>query len=362
MSRSEHSVILEISQAFLHDRIPEYIRDAGAYILSDSGVQKIHIQEGETWEVTGNIQGDDFQVYTPQLTFSIFDHSVKSICNCSDAFTGICSHVAALTMHLVDELRKEEGQETDDHVPVVDWKQSFRGFFSTSMEPEAGKHYLVFRFEPDQGRLLVSFFRSRQNKSGISSVHTEITLQQIIENPDWCEASPELPRVARQIGLHVDYFGHRVEIPDGLVSWFFWAVRQEYYIFWKDTDKPCRIESTPFALKLKPNLDDAGFCFDVLLKREGRQPLPIVSRDDEARDESSPEAAPITFHGQMPLWVCYQHNFYHSCDSIISVKSVFLQWYWRMVWLPFRNEFSYAIYHFYHCCDYRIGDCNMGSI
>ena len=109
MSRSEHSVILEISQAFLHDRIPEYIRDAGSYILSDSGVQKIHIQEGETWEVTGNIQGDDFQVYTPQLTFSIFDHSVKSLCNCSDAFTGICSHVAALTMHLVDELRKEVG-------------------------------------------------------------------------------------------------------------------------------------------------------------------------------------------------------------------------------------------------------------
>ena len=129
MSRSEHSVILEISQAFLHDRIPEYIRDAGSYILSDSGVQKIHIQEGETWEVTGNIQGDDFQVYTPQLTFSIFDHSVKSLCNCSDAFTGICSHVAALTMHLVDELRKEEGQETDDHNPAVDWKQSFRGFF-----------------------------------------------------------------------------------------------------------------------------------------------------------------------------------------------------------------------------------------
>lgn len=314
MSRSEHSVILEISQAFLHDRIPEYIRDAGSYILSDSGVQKIHIQEGETWEVTGNIQGDDFQVYTPQLTFSIFDHSVKSLCNCSDAFTGICSHVAALTMHLVDELRKEEGQETDDHNPAVDWKQSFRGFFSTSMEPEAGKHYLVFRFEPDEGRLLVSFFRSRQNKSGLSTVHNEITLEQLIANPEWCEASPELPRVARQIGLHVDYFGHRVEIPDGLVSWFFWAVRHEYYIFWKDTDKPCRIESTPFALKLKPNLDAQGFCFDVLLKREGR-PLIYISTSEE-EDESHKKASdeptepPVTFHGQMPLWVCYRRNFY----------------------------------------------------
>ena len=45
---------------------------------------------------------------------------------------------------------------------------------------------------------------------------------------------------------------------------------------------------------------------------------------------------------------CYQHNFYHSCDSIISVKSVFLQWYWRMVWLPFRNEFSADDNYFLH--------------
>ena len=177
-------------QTFLNDKVPEYIRDAGNYILSESGVQKVDIQEGEVWEVRGNIQGDDFQVYTPKLTFSIADRTTHSQCNCSEAFTGVCSHVAALALKLVDELRKEEGEEAEAHAPAVDWRTSFRHFFTTEMEPEPGTHYLVFRFDPEPGRLLVSFFRSRQNKNGLSSVQNEVTLRQIIENPGWCEFSP----------------------------------------------------------------------------------------------------------------------------------------------------------------------------
>ena len=71
-----------------------------------------------------------------------------------------------------------------------------------------------------------------------------MTLRQIIENPGWCEFSPELPQVCKQIGQHLDYYGHKVEIPDGLTSWFFWAMRKEYYKLWKDTDKPCRFENS----------------------------------------------------------------------------------------------------------------------
>ena len=309
MSRSQNSIVLEMSQTFLHDRVPEYIRDAGNYILSENGVQKINIQEGERWTVKGNIQGDDFQVYTPCLHFSIADHSTSQECNCSEAFTGVCRHVAALAFRLIDELRREAGEDTETRVQAVDWKQSFRGFFTTSMEPEAGKHYLVFRFEPEQGRLLVSFYRARQNKSGLSTVQTPVTLEQIIASPEWCEFSPELQHVARQIGQHLDYYGHRVEIPDGLVSWFFWAVRNEYYILWKDTDKPCRIESSPFALKLRPSLDENGFSFDVVLKREGRPLLAIRTGGHMGSDKETREP-PVTFHGQMPLWVCYHHNFY----------------------------------------------------
>ena len=314
MSRSEQSVVREMCQSFLHDDVPEYIRDTAYYILSEGGVQKINIQEGDTWEVQGVIQGEDLQVYTPSLSFSITDHSTQHQCNCSDAFTGICRHVAALALRLQEELRKaDDTSEAPAPAPVKDWKQSFRAFFSTDMEPEAGRHYLIFRFEPEQGRLLVSFFRARQNKSGLSSVHTEITLEQIIQNPGWCEFSPQLPHVARQIGQHLDYYGHRIEIPDGLTSWFFWAVRKEHYLLWRDTDKPCRIESTPFMLKLKPVLDNAGFSFDVLLKREGRKPLPIRADDNEAHEMANNHAvgdSPVTFHGQMPLWVCFMHNFY----------------------------------------------------
>ena len=147
MSRSEQSVVREMCQSFLHDDVPEYIRDTAYAILSDGGVQKINIQEGDTWEVQGGIQGEDLQVYTPSLSFSITDHSMQHQCNCSDAFTGICRHVAALALRLQEELRKSD--DTNDApvpAPVKDWKQSFRAFFSTDMEPEAGRHYLIFRF------------------------------------------------------------------------------------------------------------------------------------------------------------------------------------------------------------------------
>jgi len=309
MSRSEQSAVQEICQTFLQENVPEYIRDTAYYILSEGGVQKINIQEGETWEVQGVIQGEDLEIFNPSLHIAIPDRTTRFQCNCSDAFTGICRHVAALALRLVEELRKEQGHAEDLPPPATDWKQSFRSFFSSDTGPEAGRHYLIFRFEPEPGRLLVSFFRGRQNKSGLSSVHNEVTLLQLINNPEWCEFSPQLPQVARQIGQYLDYYGHRIEIPEGLTSWFFWSIRKEFYLLWKDTDKPCCIESTPFALKLSPQLDDSGFRFDVLLKREGRPPLPIISDGDE-NTQNGEDDAPITFHGQMPLWVCYRHAFY----------------------------------------------------
>ena len=201
MSRSEQIVITEMCEAFLHDSVPEYIRDTAYPILSEGGVQKINIQEGDPWEVQGVIQGEDLQVYTPSLLFSLADRSTRHQCNCSDAFTGICRHVAALALRLLEELRKEQGQDKAMPTPASDWKESFRSFFSTDMEPEPGRHYLIFRFEPEPGRLLVSFFRGRQNKSGLSSVHNEVTLDQIIHNTDWCEFSPQLPLGSASISI-----------------------------------------------------------------------------------------------------------------------------------------------------------------
>ncbi len=300
MTRAEKNAIRTLLQTFTQETTPEYIKDSGQYILSEGGLQKINItQNGTSWEIEGTIQGDDFQVYTPTLHLCLDDYTIAHRCNCSEAFSGICPHVAAISLQLYNDLCENDTEE-EVLTPRADWKQSFRPFFTTEAEPEAGRHYLIFRLYPEPGRLLVAFFRGRQNKSGISSVHAEITLEQILRNPEWCELSPQLQDVTRQIGLHQDYYGHKVEVPAGLVSWFFWAVRHEYYIYWRDSDRPSHIESAPFVLKLKPEISEEGFSFALLLLHEGRPPISLLSH---AADD-------ITFHGQMPLWVCYNRNFY----------------------------------------------------
>lgn len=71
-------------------------------------------------------------------------------------------------------------------------------------------------------------------------------------------------------------------------------MRKEYYKLWKDTDKPCRFENSPFDLKLKPKLDDNGFSFDVILKREGR---PMINITETEQKDNGGEPI-ITFHGR----------------------------------------------------------------
>ncbi|MBQ7457195.1 MAG: DEAD/DEAH box helicase [Desulfovibrio sp.] len=310
MRRSEQNAVYEICQKFLQEHIPEYVRDIALELIADNYMQKIDIQEGETWEVRGVIQGEDFQVYTPTLQFSFVDQQVRHQCNCQEAFSGSCAHVAALMLKLLEDMREDDTRlEEESMTPVKEWKQTFHSFFAQEMEPETGRHYLIFRITPEQKRLMVSFFRARQNKISISSVHTEVSLEQIIANPEWCEFSPMLPEVAKQIGQYLDYYGHCVEIPQGLIAWFFWAIRNEYYLYWKDTDKHCLIESSPFSLQLNPCLHDQGLTFEMLMKREGRPPMHLHGSTEEDASQDG-EEEPITFHGLMPLWVCYQHNFY----------------------------------------------------
>ena len=143
----------------------------------------------------------------------------------------------------------------------------------------------------------MEFFRARQNKSGLSTVQNPVTLEQIVRNPDWCEISPELPKVAEQIGQYLDYYGHRVEIPFGLMTWFFWAIRNEYYLFWEETKQSVRIESTPIRLQLRPKFTEEGLTFDIILGRDGKVPFSILNQD-------------VSFYGQLPLWVCLKHCFY----------------------------------------------------
>ena len=301
----DESLIKDMLQEFVSDAVPEYIVDSARDIISESGVQKLSLKKDAAfWEVEASIQAEDFQIYSPRLTLALQEHTTNYLCNCPDSFSGACRHVAAAALKLLDSLEARPKNEDPPARPRTEWRQTFRAFFSSEIDPEAGRHYLILRFYPEPGRLQVAFFRARQNKSGLSTVHSEITLQQVINSPEICDLSPDLPHVASLIARHEDYSGHRVTIPDGLLTWFLWSIRKEYYLFWKDSDSPCRIEQRTMQLKFRPDFHEAaGLTFDVLLHREGKLPISI-------------EGTETTFHGQMPLWVCWKQSFYPVYSTI----------------------------------------------
>jgi superfamily II DNA or RNA helicase len=295
MTTSQETQAREILQKFIND-IPDYILEDALALAGSGGIQKVDIKKRDDfWDIHGQVQGDDFQVYSSELALNLKDRVLNSYCNCPESFTGICRHVGATALKVVKSFESE--QDAPVHKPRVDWRQNFRAFFATELEPEPGNHYVVYRFHPEPGRLQVAFFRGRQNKSGLSQVQHEITLEQIIKNPDWCETAPMLPGIARQIGMHQDYYGHRVDLPPGLLSWFFWAIRSEYYLFFKDTDQPMRIESQTMQLKLSPQLSEDGLSFDLLLARSGKPPFSITGQE-------------VFFYGRLPLWVSWKQGFY----------------------------------------------------
>ncbi|WP_031482133.1 DEAD/DEAH box helicase [Maridesulfovibrio frigidus] len=297
MSQNEEAVVKKILKDFVSNTVPEYILDGSRTIVSSGGVQKLDIRKRERyWDIDSSIQGDDFQIYTSELGLNLAEENINHYCNCPDAYSGVCRHVGAAALKLLLSLDVEE--EKAESIKQADWRQNFRSFFSTELEPEAGKHYIIYRMYPEPERLQVSFFRARQNKSGLSQVQNEVDLESIIANPEWSETSPNLPLVAEQIGHYLDYRGHRVDIPAGLHAWFFRSVKDEYYIFLKDTDIPIRIESRTMQLKLSPQLADEGLSFDILLSDEGKPPFSIMD-DDE-----------VFFYGRLPLWVYWKHGFY----------------------------------------------------
>ncbi len=296
MSNQEEMRVRTLLTEYIADTIPEYILESAQAIVSEGRVQKLNIHKSEySWEIEGHIQGDDFQVYNSEIGINLEQGTINSYCNCSEAFTGACKHAAATLLKLRESLSDNPDEEITK--PMTDWKQNFRSFFSTELEPEAGQHYIIYRFFPEHGRLQVEFYRGRQNKSGLSTVQNPITLEQIIRNPNWCEVAPQLPQICEQIGQYLDYYGHRVEIPFGLLTWFFWTIRKEYYLFWQETETPIRIESTPMRLQVSPRITDDGLGFELMLGREGKVPFSITSQE-------------VYFYGNLPLWVCWKHHFY----------------------------------------------------
>lgn len=319
LTSEEHSA-KTVLEKFLKDAIPEYIVDSAKSIVNSNSVQKVNIiKDSAYWELSGNVQGEDLEIFSPNITLALHEGSSSHACNCgADSFMGACVHVAALGLYSLDKLEENHqegaiGAATEPQVSS-EWRQTFRRFFTTAFEPEVGKHYLIFHFYPEPGRLQVELFRGRQNKSGLSNVHSELTLAQLIENPDWCELSPELPRVAKMIGHNMDYYGHRVTVPDGLLTWFFWSLRNEYFLFWKDTETYCNIAQKPFDLKLNPVLtENNALRFNLFLQRKDHI-IPITPNSE------------CTFHGQIPVWLCWKQSFYPVNTSLnTSLVSTLVQ-------------------------------------
>ncbi|MBF0481082.1 MAG: SNF2 helicase associated domain-containing protein [Desulfovibrionaceae bacterium] len=297
-SRDETHKVHQLLQKFTREAVPDYILDGARAILENGGVQKLNITQHEQfWDVECQVDGDDFQIYSSELSINLRDATVNSVCNCSDSFSGVCRHIGATALKLMESIEPDEDAGEVPAKPRVEWRQTFRSFFAVEPEPEPGSHYLIYRFHPEPGRLQVAFFRGRQNKSGLSQVHSEITLEQIINNPDWCEMSPALPAVAKQIGSYLDYHGHRIDLPPGMLNWFFWAISKEYYLYWRDTEQPVRLESKTIKLQIAPKFDEDGLSFDILLGTGSKNPFSIVGQE-------------IYFYGQIPLWVCFGRAFY----------------------------------------------------
>jgi non-specific serine/threonine protein kinase len=294
----------QISDEFLRFNVPEYVLESAKSMLSREDVQNWDLRKSDGfWDLDGKIQGDDFQVYNPEIGLNLGEGSINYFCNCPDSFSGVCPHVGALLLHLVTTLNGDGEEQAQK--PKTDWRHAFRPFFSTVPEPEPGNNYLIFRFYPEPERLQVAFFRARQNKSGLSKVQNQVTLEQLLNNKEWCETSPSLPAVCHQLGQYLDYFGHRVEIPPGLTTWFLWAIKDEHYLFLEDTDQPLRIVKQTMRLQLKPQMLDEGLSFDVMLRHEDKTPFSIAGRD-------------VFFYGHLPLWVLWKNTFYPVLTSLDS--------------------------------------------
>lgn len=304
LQSTDESRVMEIINEFLRDSVPEHILEFSHELLSQQGLDKMDLKKRDTyWDIDSKIQGDEFQIYTPEIGINLSEESINYFCNCPDSFSGVCPHVGATVLYLRSTLQ-DQG-EMQNLTPRTDWRHSFRNLFTSPPEPEPGYTYLLFRFYPEPDRLSVEAYRVRQNKSGLSKIQTPVSFEQLIKHPEWCELSPDLPQVAYQVGQHMDYLGQRMELPPGLINWFLWSIRNEHFLFLQDTDKPLSIETQTLRCQLKPSISEQGLSFELLICQDGKTPTSITGED-------------VYFYGNMPLWILWRNKFHPVLTSLDS--------------------------------------------
>src|SRR5690242_7854318 len=102
MASTEEARVKNILQDFIHDSIPEYIMSGSHAIIENEGVQKLNLKKREGfWDVEGQVQGEDFQVYSSELGVNLKDGGINFYCNCPDSFSGVCRHIGATALKLM---------------------------------------------------------------------------------------------------------------------------------------------------------------------------------------------------------------------------------------------------------------------
>ena len=136
MPIADETRVREILSRFTRETIPDYIIENAEALLEAGGVQKLDIQQRDQFlDVDGQVQGDDFQIYTSELGINLADGTINSYCNCPESFSGVCRHVGATAAKLLKSLSTpSKGSELPK--PRTEWRQTFRGFFSTELEAE----------------------------------------------------------------------------------------------------------------------------------------------------------------------------------------------------------------------------------
>ena len=103
MTNDEEQIVKSILQDFIDNSIPEHILEGANEIVASNGVMKMDLKKRDQyWDIDGQIQGDDFQNYTSEVGMNLNDKTINYYCNCPDSFSGVCRHVAATTVKLLD--------------------------------------------------------------------------------------------------------------------------------------------------------------------------------------------------------------------------------------------------------------------
>ncbi len=227
-----------MGQSFLHDCVPEYIRDAAYYILSEGRCAKINIQEGETWDVQGVIQGRTFRSILPAPEFHPYrpQHAPPvQLLRRLHRHLPPCGRPGHAP--LAEELRKEQGDAEETPAPVTGLEAEFPHIFFNGHGARTRTPLPYFPFPRAGARAPAGFIfpRPRQNKSGLSTVHNEITLQQIIQNPEWSEFFAPIAagcKANRPASGLLRAQGGNSRRPDLVV--FLGRAQGEYYLLWKN--------------------------------------------------------------------------------------------------------------------------------